>query len=118
MIFSEAAATWRVNLSISPKSRLVIALLSCPLLLGIYGLHRIYLGDYWWGLLRLLAGVVVTYQIWRWNDNYLDGKFASAGLGVLIALFAILTIWTFVDFILVVIGKTKDANGLLITRWW
>lgn len=117
MIFSKATANWRIDLAVSPKSRLVIALLSCPLLLGICGLHRIYLRDYWWGLLRLLAGAVVTYQIWRWNDNLLNGRLASAGLGVVIALFAILTIWSFVDFILVVIGRAKDADGLLITRW-
>ena len=104
-------------MSVSPKSRLVVVLLSCPLLLGIYGLHRIYLRDYWWGLSRLLAGVFVTYQI-QWSDNLANGKFASIRLGLVIGLYGILTIWSFVDFILAVIGKAKDANGLLITRWW
>jgi hypothetical protein len=30
---------------------------------------------------------------------------------LVLTLFAILTIWSFVDFILVVIGKARDANG-------
>ena len=104
-------------MSVSPKSKLIIALLSFPLLFGIFGLHRIYLRDYWWGLPRLLGGVAVTYEI-RWNDYLQHGKFAIVELGLIAVLFSISLIWSSVDFILGVIGKTRDANGLIIKRWW
>jgi hypothetical protein len=95
----------------------MLALLSFPLLLGIYGLHRVYLRDYWWGLSRLGAGVFVAYEI-GWNDNLVNGKGASIAIVLVLGLYAILIIWSFVDFILAVAGMTKDANGLLIRRWW
>ena len=104
-------------MSVSPKSRLILAILSFPLLLGIYGLNRFYLRDYWWGLSRFGAGVFVVYEI-GWNDNLVNGKFASIESDIVLGLYTILIIWSFVDFILAVAGRTKDANGQLITRWW
>lgn len=117
MLLSQATATEGVTLSVSPKSRLMIVLLSCPLFLGIYGPHRIYVRDYWWGSVRLLGGAAVTYQI-QWNDYLVNGKFASLELGLVTVLIGVLIIWSSIDFMLAVIGKTKDANGQPVIRWW
>ncbi len=59
----------------------------------------------------------VAYEI-GWNDNFVNGKGSNIALLLLLGLYAILIIWSFVDFVLAVAGRTKDANGQLITRWW
>jgi TM2 domain-containing membrane protein YozV/RNA polymerase subunit RPABC4/transcription elongation factor Spt4 len=71
----------------SPKSRLVVTLLSIlPALIGVNGVHRFYLGKIGTGLLML---------------------FTFGGLGV----------WTLIDFIMAVSGAMKDKDGKLITFW-
>ena len=78
----------------SNKSKL-IALLLC-FFLGTLGLHRIYIGRTQGGLLMLAMTII--------------GGITS-GLGIGGALLFIVSLWAFVDFICLCIGKLTDAQG-------
>lgn len=70
----------------SNKSRLAATLLC--LFVGIFGVHRFYVGKIGTGVLLLLL--------------------SSTGIG---------EIWCFIDFILILCGQFKDSDGNLITNW-
>jgi TM2 domain-containing membrane protein YozV len=69
----------------SPKSRL-IAFILCTFV-GVFGIHRFYLGRTTSGVLQLLFG------------------------------WATLFIWNLVDWVLILIGSFKDADGKLVKNW-
>jgi hypothetical protein len=68
----------------SPKSRLA-ALLLC-FFVGLFGIHRFYVGKIGTGILQLVT---------------------LGGLGI----------WTFIDFILIIVGSFKDKQGRPIVIW-
>jgi len=68
----------------STKSRTVAAILC--FFIGIFGIHRFYMGKIGTGIIWLLTGGLL-------------------GVGVL------------VDFILILLGKAKDKEGKLVTKW-
>ena len=70
----------------SNKSRLAATLLC--LFVGIFGVHRFYVGKIGTGILLLLL--------------------SSTGIG---------EIWCFIDLILILCGQFKDSDGNLITNW-
>ena len=85
---SQAQVQMATGAGVSPKSRLVVTLLSSlpACILGVCGIHRFYLGKIWTGIAMLLT---------------------LGGLGV----------WALIDFIFAVSGKMKDKEGRPITRW-
>jgi TM2 domain-containing membrane protein YozV len=84
---------------ISPKSRTTAGLLW--FFLGWAGAHRYYMGKIGTGILMLLLFIagMATY-------------FIGVGIFVLSAL----SLWLFIDLILILTGKFKDKNGLYIKK--
>lgn len=78
------------NETVSKKSRLV-ALILC-LFLGVFGLHRMYVGKFWTGLIQL----ILTFSF---IGIYITG------------------IWVLLDFIVILIGQFTDGKKLLIANW-
>lgn len=70
----------------SYKSRLAATLLC--FFVGVFGVHRFYVGKIGTGVLLLLL--------------------SSTGIG---------EIWCLIDFILILCGQFKDSDGNLITNW-
>lgn len=83
----------------SPKSRIAAAILA--LLLGQFGVHRFYAGKKGTAGLQLMI-VIAGYII-----------FIFSILGY--ALLGIVGIWVLIDFILILNGKFKDGQGLLVS---
>ncbi|WP_029608643.1 TM2 domain-containing protein [Mycoplasma simbae] len=54
------------NLTVSPKSRLVLTLLS--FFVGAFGVDRMYAGSFLLGLVKLLIGSWITLGIWPLVD--------------------------------------------------
>ncbi len=69
---------------VSSRSRLVAALLCW--FLGIFGVHRFYVG-------KTGTGIAMIFTL--------------GGLGV----------WSIIDFILILVGSFRDAEGKLLWRW-
>ena len=86
-------------MAVSPKSKMTAALLA--FFLGSLGIHRFYVGKTGSGIVMLIL-LIVGYII-----------FAIAGLAGYIIL-SPLGLWIFIDFIMILMGKFKDKNGLLI----
>jgi TM2 domain-containing membrane protein YozV len=108
-----AAASAVIN-EVSPKSRLVTFL--CCIFFGIFGVHSFYAGKVVTGIVFIVLLILETV-----TAVILSTVLAlfTAGAGFLIfGLFFIPTeIWTFVDFIMILIGKYKDSKGMAISRW-
>lgn len=87
---------------ISPRSRLVTVLLT--LFLGIFGVHRFYIGKTRTATVMLFLSILylVTVRLW--------------GIIMVIPL-AVVGLWSFIDFILAVSGIMKDREGKLIKDW-
>ena len=87
---------------ISPRSRLVTVLLTC--FLGIFGVHRFYIGKIRTAIVMLILSVfyLVTVRLW--------------GMIVVISL-VVVGLWAFIDFIFAVSGIMKDKEGKLIKDW-
>ncbi len=79
----------------SSKSKTTAAILA--FLLGQLGIHRFYVGKVGTGIVQLLLAIVGYATI-------------VVGVGVF-ALWA-LGIWILIDFIMILVGKFKDKNGL------
>lgn len=79
----------------SSKSKTTAALLA--FLLGQLGIHRFYLGKVGTGVVQLLLAIV---------------GYATIAVGVGIFVLWALGIWILVDFIMILVGKFKDKNGL------
>jgi TM2 domain-containing membrane protein YozV len=97
-------------MAVSPKSRLATTLLA--FFIGQFGAHRFYIGKIGTAV-TMLALIIIGYVL-----------LIVAVIGpspVLLAVGYILVtavgIWAFVDFIIAVIGKMKDKQGNLITKW-
>ena len=86
---------------ISPKSRLATTLLAW--FLGHFGAHRFYIGKTGTAVVMLILGIVGWATIWIFG----------LGLVFLIPVW----IWALVDFIIAVVGKMTDKDGLLIEKW-
>ena len=87
---------------ISPKSRLATVLLTC--FLGIFGVHRFYIGKTRTAIVMLILSVfyLVTVRFW--------------GIIMVIPL-AVVGLWVLIDFIFAVSGIMKDREGKLIKKW-
>ena len=74
----------------SPKSRLVASLLA--FFLGCFGVHNFYLGKTGQGVAQLILSIT--------------------GIGLIVT-----GIWVLVDFIVLLCGNAKDANGKSVRKW-
>jgi TM2 domain-containing membrane protein YozV len=84
---------------ISPKSKTAAALLA--FFLGQLGIHRFYAGKVGTGIVMLLLTIIGYATI-----AFVVGFFVLAAVGI----------WILVDFIMILMGKFKDKNGLLISK--
>ena len=89
---------------ISSKSRLATVLLAFPLPLGIFGVHRFYIGKIRTAIVMLILSILylVTVRFW--------------GIIMVIPL-AVVGLWALIDFIFAVSGIMKDKEGKLIKNW-
>jgi hypothetical protein len=76
------------------KSKTVAALLC--FFFGMLGVHRFYLGHTNIGIIQLVLTIVGVFTL-----LFLIGIFLLWGNAI----------WIFVEFILILIGKTKDSKG-------
>jgi len=86
---------------ISSRSRLVTVLLT--FFLGIFGVHRFYIGKIRTAIVMLILSVfyLVTVRFW----------------GIVFISLAVAGLWAFIDFIFAVSGIMKDKEGKLIKDW-
>ncbi len=86
---------------ISSRSRLVTVLLT--FFLGIFGVHRFYIGKIRTAIVMLILSVfyLVTVRFW----------------GIVVISLAVVGLWAFIDFIFAVSGIMKDKEGKLIKDW-
>jgi TM2 domain-containing membrane protein YozV len=89
---------------VSQKSRLATTLLCAlpALLVGIHGIHRLYLGKIGTGIVMLVLCILGWATVWL-----------LVGLVVLIPVY----VWTIIDFAFAVSGNMKDTEGKLIKKW-
>ncbi len=87
---------------ISSRSRLATVLLTC--FLGIFSVHRFYIGKTRTAIAMLILSILylVTVRLW--------------GIIMVIPL-AVVGLWVFIDFIFAVSGIMKDREGRLIKKW-
>ena len=85
---------------ISPKSRTVAALFA--FFLGQFGAHRFYSNKIGTAVIMLVVALV---------------GWATLIVLVGFAFLAVVGIWNLIDFIMILAGKFKDKDGLLITTW-
>ena len=86
---------------ISSRSRLATVLLA--LFLGIFGVHRFYIGKTRTAIVMLILSILylVTVRFW----------------GLMVISLVVVGLWAFIDFILAVSGIMKDREGRLIKNW-
>jgi TM2 domain-containing membrane protein YozV len=94
----QAAPAAPAAAGVSPKSRTVTGVLA--FFLGYLGIHRFYAGKTGSAILMLLLFII---------------GIVAAVLGFPYVLY-LLELWVFIDFIMILIGKFKDKNGLLIKK--
>ena len=85
----------------SSRSRLVTVL--STLFLGIFGVHRFYIGKTRTAIVMLILSILylVTVRFW----------------GIVIIFLAVVGLWAFIDLIFAVSGIMKDRDGKLIKDW-
>jgi len=88
-------------LDISPKSRIAATLLAW--FLGMFGVHRFYVGKIGTAVGMLVLGIVGYATTWVWGLGFI---FLTA-----------VGIWAFIDFIYAVSGNMRDTEGRLIKNW-
>jgi len=86
---------------ISPRSRLATVLLA--LFLGIFGVHRFYIGKIRTAIVMLILSILYLVTIRFW--------------GLIIISLAVVGLWALIDFIFAVSGIMKDREGRLIKNW-
>ena len=86
---------------ISSRSRLVTVL--STLFLGIFGVHRFYIGKTKTATVMLILSILylVTVRFW----------------GITIISLAVVGLWALIDFIFAVSGIMKDREGKRIKNW-
>jgi len=86
----------------SSRSRLATVLLA--LFLGIFGVHRFYIGKIRTAIVMLIPSIlyIVTARLW--------------GTIMFIPL-AVVGLWAFIDFIFAISGIMKDREGRPIKNW-
>jgi TM2 domain-containing membrane protein YozV len=84
-------------MGISPKSKTTAALLA--FFLGTLGIHRFYAGKTGSAIFMLILGILGYATVF-----VIVGYFILSALGL----------WILIDFIMILSGKFKDKNGLLI----
>jgi TM2 domain-containing membrane protein YozV/ribosomal protein L40E len=82
---------------VSPKTRVVAGLLA--FFLGTLGIHRFYAGKTGTAILMLVLAIIGYATV-----VFVVGGFFLAAVGI----------WNLIDFIMILMGKFKDKNGLLI----
>ena len=87
---------------ISSRSRLATVLLAC--FLGIFGVHRFYIGKTRTAIVMLILSILYMATVRFW------------GMIMVIPL-AIVGLWAFIDLIFAVFGIMKDKEGKLIKNW-
>ena len=95
----QAAPAAPVAAGVSPKSKTAAALLA--FFLGQLEIHRFYVGKVGTGIVMLLLTIIGYATI-----AFVVGFFVLAAVGI----------WILVDFIMILMGKFKDKNGLLISK--
>jgi TM2 domain-containing membrane protein YozV len=95
----QAAPAAPAAAGISPKSKTAAALLA--FFLGQLGIHRFYAGKVGTGIVMLLLTIIGYATI-----AFVVGFFVLAAVGI----------WILVDFIMILMGKFRDKNGLLISK--
>ncbi len=86
---------------ISSRSRLATVLLA--LFLGIFGVHRFYIGKIRTAIVMLILSILYLVTIRFW--------------GIMVISLAVAGLWAFIDFIFAVSGIMKDKDGNLIKKW-
>jgi len=89
---------------ISSRSRLATVLLAFPLPLGIFGVHRFYIGKIRTATVMLILSILYLATVRLW------------GMIMVIPL-AVVGLWALIDFIFAVSGIMKDKEGKLIKHW-
>jgi TM2 domain-containing membrane protein YozV len=97
-------------MAVSPKSRLATTLLA--FFLGGFGAHRFYLGKIGTAVTMLVLTIIGYVLLIVGSVG-----FSPVILAIGYVLVSAVGIWAFVDFIFAVIGKMKDKEGKLITKW-
>ena len=87
---------------ISSRSRLATVLLTC--FLGIFGVHRFYIGKIRTAIVMLILSILYLVTVRPW------------GMIMVIPL-AVVGLWAFIDFILAISGIMKDREGRPIKNW-
>ena len=87
---------------ISSRSRLATVLLA--LFLGIFGVHRFYIGKTRTAIVMLILSILYLATVRLW------------GIIMVIPLAAV-GLWTFIDFIFAISGIMKDKEGRPIKNW-
>lgn len=122
-----APVVGQVAQDVSPKSRLAATLLSCPwLMVGLFGVHRFYMGKIRSAVGMLLLGVATLISYFAYlgmmfatvtSDDVEPPLFLFAILG-LTWLFGMADfVWSLIDFIMAVTGSFKDSQGRVIRKW-
>lgn len=113
---------------VSPKSRLAVALLSCPVLyVGLFGAHRFYMGKTKTAVVMLLLGLAAAACYFGYMAVFLASFMEFDEEGPPIVIFLILGlswlfgaaagIWSLIDFVIAVTGNFKDKQGKPIRKW-
>lgn len=101
--------------TVSSKSRKVTALLA--ILLGPFGIHRMYLGRNITAYIMLGMGVTgfsIMGLIFSFRNFSLDLGHAAVAM---IAIFASAGVWSVVDFVLALSGQMRDGENKSVKRW-
>ncbi|MBP5443852.1 MAG: TM2 domain-containing protein [Treponema sp.] len=86
--------------AVSPKSRSTTLLLA--FFLGIFGIHRFYVGKIGTGILQLLLSTTIVFS-----------TFAI----MLIQGSIIVFVWPLIDFLVILFGNFKDGKNRLVKIW-
>ena len=102
----------------SPKSRIAAALLC--FFFGYFGIHNFYVGKIGSGLLQfgllvfvfLGLGMSMGSMLSSILTGYMDSNYLAA-----LAASSVLSLWVFIDLILILCGAFRDKSKLRVDRW-